>query len=64
MHGSAWSARVYVGFVEVWDWGSVLSGNVSAVSLNFLLMFLVLVCEVLDGYHLGLVILCLRQQVL
>ena len=28
------SARGCVGFVEVWDWGSVLSGNVCALSLN------------------------------
>ena len=28
------SARGCVGFVEVWAWESVLSGNVSAVSLK------------------------------
>ena len=31
----AQGAHGCVGFVEVWDWGSVLSGNVSAVSLIF-----------------------------
>ena len=46
-----------VGFVEVWDWGSVLSGNISSVSLKFLLMLIVLACDVLDGFSLGLVIL-------
>ena len=30
----AQSARGCVGSVEVWDWGSFLSGNVSAVSLK------------------------------
>ena len=30
------SARGYAGFVEVWDWGGVPLGNVSAESLNVL----------------------------
>ena len=51
------SARGYVVFVEVWGWGSVLSGNVSDVSLKFLLMFLVIVCDVLDDFYIGPVIL-------
>ena len=55
----AQSARGCVGFVEVWDWDSVLSGNVSSVSLIFLLMFIVLVCDVLDGFSIGPVILLL-----
>ena len=43
--------------MEVWAWGSVSSENVSAVSLNLFSMFLVLVCDVLDGFSLGTVIL-------
>ena len=35
LRGVAHSARSCVGFVEVWALGSVLSGNVSAVSLIF-----------------------------
>ena len=51
------SARGCIGFVEVWDWGSVLSVNVSSVSLKYLLMFLVLVGDILDGFSIGPVIL-------
>ena len=51
------SVRGYFVFVEVCAWGSVFSGNVSAICLIFLLMFLVLVCDILDGFSFGPVIL-------
>ena len=51
------SARGYVGFVEVWYWVGVPSGNVSAVLLIFLSMLLVLVCDVPYGLSLNPAIL-------
>ena len=51
------SALSCVGFVEVWDWGSVLTENVFSVSLNVLLIILVLGCDVLDDFSLGSIIL-------
>ena len=53
LHGVARSARGWIEFVEVWDWGGVPSWNVSAVSFIFLSMLLVLVCAVPDGFSLG-----------
>ena len=35
LRGVARSARGCVGFVEVWHWGNLISGNVSDVFLNF-----------------------------
>ena len=51
------SARGCIRFVEVWASGSVILGNVSDESLIFLSMFLVLVCDILNGFSLGSVIL-------
>ena len=53
----AHSARDCVGFVELWAWGSVPSGNVSTVSLKKKSMFIALVCDVLDVFPPGPVIL-------
>ena len=62
--GVARSALSCVGFVEVWDWGSVLTENVFSVSLNVLLIILVLGCDVLDDFSLGSIILWLPQRCL
>ena len=62
--GMARSARGCVGFVEVWAWGGVPSGNVSAVSLEFLSMFLVLVCVGPDGLSPSPAILWLTRLVI
>ena len=53
MSGVARSAHGCVGFVEVWAWGGVPSGNVSAVLLKYFSIFLVLMFAVLDGLFLG-----------
>ena len=57
MCGMVRSAHGYVGFVEVWAWGDVPYRNVSAVSLIFLSMLLVLVC-----FSLGPAILLLPRR--
>ena len=46
-----------VGFVEVWAWDSILLGNVSAVFLKCLLKLILLVCDVLNIFSPGPVIL-------